>query len=77
MKKERRDSRCSRPCIASQADFLLARHGIQALTASAWDARPCCYHFTYRLSRRFLKKKKNKTARGRKFLTVFVVVKVV
>ena len=42
MKKERRDSRCSRPCLASQTDFLLARRGIQVLRASAWDARPCC-----------------------------------
>lgn len=42
MKKERRDSRSSRSCLASQTDFLLAGHGIQALRGSAWDARPCC-----------------------------------
>lgn len=43
MKKERRDSRCSQALrLAARTDFLLARHGIQALKASAWDARPCC-----------------------------------
>ena len=60
MKKESRDSRCSPPCLASQTDFLLARHGIQALTASAWDARPCCLFIIlltdYRAA--FYKKKK-------------------
>ena len=70
MKKESRDSRCSPPCLASQTDFLLARHGIQALTASAWDARPCCLFIIlltdYRAA--FYKKKRIKLLEDESFL---------